>query len=129
MREYPFQDKVRSALDIKKQKLAWLVAQFEKSERWFYNIKDFTKLEIGEVEKFSVILDTNFMADYNEWRISNHQDGLFMVAEPDAIWQKPLKRVSIQLKITAAEQVAEDNLSKMFAAIRREGQKLGFEIE
>lgn len=130
---YPFLDRVRASLENqkgdKKKTLRWLATQIDKSERWFYNITDFNKLAIGDVEKISSLLEKNFMADYNHWRLENEQESLTIVSEPETEWKREVKKVHIQLKLSATSLVAEENLSKMFAVVRREGEKLGFDIE
>jgi hypothetical protein len=130
---YPFLDRVRATLnnqkDAKKRSLRWLAAQIDKSERWFYNITEFEKLSIADIEKISSLLDENFMADYNKWRVENDQASLNILGEPPAQWKVEPKRVHIQLKLSAAPQNAENNMSKMLMIIRREGEKLGFEME
>ena len=129
MSEYPFLDRIRIALNEKNKKLTWLSSEIEKSERWFYNITDFQKLEIGVVDKISTLLDKNFMQDYNAWRLQHEQPAMHILGEPGMNHQVEVKRTHIQLRLSAPANVAEENMSKMLMAIRREGEKLGFDIE
>jgi hypothetical protein len=126
---YPFQEKVRDALKDKDKSLAWLLDKLDKSQRWFYNIKDFTTLELREIEIFSSALEINFIADYNGWKLNDDHQSLFIWSEPATHYEVQLKKSTLMLRLTATQQTIEESAGKMFSVIRKEGEKLGFEIE
>jgi hypothetical protein len=127
--QYPFFQKIRQILDQKQEKLVWLAAKIDKSERWFFNNQDINKVEMGIINMISEILDFNFGSDYNKWLIEHEQKPLAMLHEPDGTYEDKVKRVTINLKISAPDHIAENNTSTMLAEIRKLGEKLGFRLE
>jgi phage-related protein len=127
--QYPFLQKIRQILDQKQEKLVWLAAKIDKSERWFFNNQDINKVELGIVNRISEILDFNFGSDYNKWLIEHEQKPMAMLHEPDGSYDDKVNRVTITLKISAPDHIAEDNTSKLLTEIRKQGEKLGFKLE
>lgn len=109
--------------------ITWLASELEKTPRTLYNVTDFSKLALSDIEKISRLLEINFIEDYNRWLIDNLQQPLSLFHEPEEPYQTKVNRVTVNLKISAPEQVAEDNLSKMIYEIRQVGEKLGFKLD
>lgn len=129
-RRYPFLERIKEILDAKEKTLKWLAAEIDKSDRWFYNISDFSKLQFSDIEKISSVLEKNFLADFNNWR-HDHEPSAYLLNEPGEVYkkEKPAKRVTIQLSLKASPTDIQSGLSDMIDLIRKEGEKRGFEIE
>lgn len=126
--DYPFLDRVRDILKEKGKKLQWLGTEIDKSDRWFYNITDFTRMELGVLNKISELLEFNFEVDYNRWLLEQGQKPLFIVGDVNSEYEVRSKRITINLQISASQENAENNTTKMLLAIRKEGAKYGFEL-
>lgn len=126
---YPFSDRVREALQAIDKDLKWLLVEIDRSERWFYNINDFRKLQLDIVEKISHAVGVNFTTDYNQWLLEHRREPMFIVSEPESGYQVIERKISVNIKIRGNQESIENNLSKMLAIIRKEGRDLGFEIE
>jgi uncharacterized protein (DUF3820 family) len=129
MDNYPFVDRLRVELERLDRRLSWLADEVGRTERWFYNIKDFEKIELGILMKICLLLNTNFLLDYNKWLLDRGQEPIPILGEPEQDYRPMLKKVTINLRLTASANNAEENTSAMLKKIRIEGEKLGFELE
>lgn len=129
---YPFLDRVRARLKempTEKSTLRWLASEIDRSERWFYHKGTIDSIEHFDLRKICIALGFNFFQDFENWMKENGDEAALLISEPIPQNQKREDRVAINIKISASRDVAEGNLSKMFKAIRLQGEKLGFEIE
>ena len=127
---YPFLDRIRTRIDnMEGKSLTWLAGELGKTPRSLYNITDFTKVTLGDIDKISALLEINFIEDYNRWLLDHQEAALSIWQDSQEPYEPKINRVTVNLKISAPEQIAEENLSKMISEIRRSGEKLGFKLD
>lgn len=127
-KKYPFLDKVTQGLVSKEKSLKWLASEIGRTDRWFYSIKDFEKIEFGLVEKISSLLEINFPADYAAWRLQNNMPPILHFQESQQVYLVE-KKISVQIKITGTPQAIGLGFADLLKKIKQEGANLGLEIE
>ena len=129
MTDYPFLAKVRELLKLEGKSTEWLCGEIDRSVRWIQALKNPENLDLKDLNKLSELLNFNFIDDYNTWRLSQHQEPLYIWKEPIGVYNAERRRQTVMIKISAPVKTVEDNLSKMMKEVRLSGEKLGFEID
>jgi hypothetical protein len=107
----------------------WLCGEIDRSVRWIQALKNPENLDLKDINKLSELLDFNFIEDYNQWLVLQHQPPLYIMKEPAGVYNNERRRQTVMIKISAPVKIVEDNLSKMMKEVRLSGEKLGFEID
>jgi len=123
MQEYPFTDRVKEQLLLKKRSINWLLGEIDKSNSWFFHIKSMFDLQMKTILEISKIVEFDFIRDYYEWM----GNGNLMVSEPSTGYIKE-PEMSIQLTIKGASATFTKNLGKLLDVIVEEGAKAGLKV-
>lgn len=126
-KNYPFLERINQALDEKNKTLKWLAGEIKRTDRWFYTIKAFEKVEFGIIEKISDLLEINFKADYDQWRKANNIS-VPVLAEPDHSYEIN-RSISVNIKIKGTPEAIGKSFTDLIKKLQDEAEKKGLEIE
>ena len=99
--QYPFLEKIKKLLEGKEKTIVWLAGQVGLSTKTIYNTVDINTASLEYTLKLSKILQFDFLKDYNEWLIENHQSPISTVNEPPGVYEAQ-KGLTVEVKVTGS---------------------------
>ncbi|RVT97308.1 hypothetical protein EOD41_19285 [Mucilaginibacter limnophilus] len=125
---YDLLEKIREKLAANNRDLDWLIGEFEKSKKWFYDNRDITGLSYRNILQLSRLLKFDFLKDYNEYLAEHEEEAIHLFFEPPIEYKKPAKKMTVNLSITGVPNAFKD-FDQVIDALKKEGEKHGFEID
>ncbi|WP_345212048.1 hypothetical protein [Mucilaginibacter gynuensis] len=105
----------------------WLLTEIGQSQRWLDGITEIENLKLGVIFKISKALEFDFLVDYYKWLDINDVPVRQVLAEPESVYKKEVRKEDITFTLTVRGDVR--NASKVMATLKAESEKQGYVID
>jgi hypothetical protein len=124
MDEYPIFERIKQRF-TDEITMKGLLAELDKSDRWFYKIKSIGDLQFRVLQDISKYMKYDYLADYFKY-IGQEAPVITMLKEPKQVYNKPDDE---EISITVTVKGDIKKAGTLLASLKAETEKKGFKMD